>query len=46
MVANIKRNVGFEGFTDMTMKNAGYWDIKAKSYLTGDITSPLQSPIG
>jgi hypothetical protein len=28
----------------VTMKNAVFLDIKPSSYLTGDITSPLQSP--
>jgi hypothetical protein len=28
------------------MKNIVSWDIELSSYLTGDITSPLQSPAG
>jgi hypothetical protein len=26
------------------MKNVVFWDIKPSSYLTGDITSPIQRP--
>jgi hypothetical protein len=34
----------FEVFTAVTMKNAMFWDIKLSSNVTGNITSPLQSP--
>jgi hypothetical protein len=28
--------VRFEAFTEMTMKNSVFWDIKARSYFRGD----------
>jgi hypothetical protein len=28
------------------MKNANFWYIRPSSYITGDITSPLQSSVG
>jgi hypothetical protein len=36
--------VRFEVSTAVTMKNAVFWDKKHRSYLTGNIMSPLQSP--
>jgi hypothetical protein len=36
-------NVRFDVFTVVTMKNVAFWDKNPSSYLTEDITSPLQS---
>jgi hypothetical protein len=32
----LERDVRFEVFTAVNMKNVAFWDIKPSSYLTGD----------
>jgi hypothetical protein len=36
ILKEILKNVSFEIFTAVTMKNVVFWDIKPCSYLTGD----------
>jgi hypothetical protein len=45
MIIIVVRNVRFEVFTAVTMKNGVFWDIKTQFVLhRRQITSPLQSP--